>query len=175
MARLFNDEFLAGFWREAEEPDEYETELITDEIVASVEGQLGFKLPESYVELMRFQNGGLPQRANHRAPRRTSWGDGRIMIEGIMGVGCRRAFSLCGHMGSKFWLREWGYPEIGIYFATTPSGGHDMVCFDYRNCMPDGEPRIAHVDQEWDYRITVVAENFEEFARGLLGDEAFPE
>jgi len=31
------------------------------------------------------------------------------------------------------------------------------------------------VDQEWDYKITFVAESFEAFVRGLEGEEAFEE
>jgi hypothetical protein len=48
-----------------------------------------------------------------------------------------------------------------------------MVCFDYRACGPDGEPQVVHVDQEFDYKITFVAPNFEAFVRGLEGDEGF--
>jgi len=46
-----------------------------------------------------------------------------------------------------------------------------MICLDYRKCGPQGEPQIVHIDQEGDYRITFVAENFESFIRGLEGDE----
>jgi hypothetical protein len=48
-----------------------------------------------------------------------------------------------------------------------------MVCLDYRACGPSGEPRVVHVDQEWDYQITIVAESFEAFIRGLEPDNAF--
>jgi hypothetical protein len=50
-----------------------------------------------------------------------------------------------------------------------------MLCLDYRECGVDGEPRVVHIDQELDYKITVVAPNFESFVRGLEGDEAFDE
>jgi hypothetical protein len=42
-----------------------------------------------------------------------------------------------------------------------------MVCFDYRACGPSGEPHVVVVDQVCDYQITIVAENFEAFIRGL--------
>jgi hypothetical protein len=32
---------------------------------------------------------------------------------------------------------------------------------------PDGDPRVVHVDQERDYRITVLAPNFASFIRAL--------
>jgi hypothetical protein len=56
---------------------------------------------------------------------------------------------LGGSFGSRFWVEEWGYPEIGVYVADCPSAGHDMVCLDYRACGPTGEPQVVHIDQEW--------------------------
>lgn len=49
-----------------------------------------------------------------------------------------------------------------------------MIFFDYRECGPQGEPKVVHVDQEMDYKITFLADNFEEFIRGLVpGDGTF--
>src|SRR5262249_52861541 len=114
-----------------------------------------------------------PRRNNHRTAERTSWAQDQIAVTGILGIGNQKRCSLCGGVGSKFWLREWGYPDIGVYFADCPSAGHDMLCLDYRACGPSGEPSVVHVDQEWDYKITLVAPNFEAFILGLEGDEAF--
>ncbi|WP_434900872.1 hypothetical protein [Bradyrhizobium sp. HKCCYLS20291] len=40
-----------------------------------------------------------------------------------------------------------------------------MICLDYRTCGPDGEPSVVHVDQEWRYRITLLADDFETFMK----------
>jgi hypothetical protein len=48
-----------------------------------------------------------------------------------------------------------------------------MLCLDYRECGPSGEPRVVHIDQEREYKITLVAKNFESFIRGLEDDDAF--
>jgi hypothetical protein len=48
-----------------------------------------------------------------------------------------------------------------------------MLCLDYRACGPQGEPKVVHSDQEWEYKIVFVAENFEVFIRGLEDDSAF--
>ena len=48
-----------------------------------------------------------------------------------------------------------------------------MIGLDYRKCGPNGEPSVVHVDQEWDYRITCLAETFESFIRGLDSETAF--
>ena len=42
-------------------------------------------------------------------------------LEGIHGIGSEKDCSLCGVTGSKFWMEEWGYPPIGIYFGDCPS------------------------------------------------------
>jgi hypothetical protein len=133
----------------------------------------GTKLPASYVELMRFQNGGVPRWTNHATKERTSWAHDHIAITGIYSIGGDKACSLLGSFGSRFWIKEWGYPPIGVYFADCPSAGHDMVGLDYRACGPKGEPQVVHVDQEWDCQIVLVAESFEAFIRGLQDESAF--
>jgi hypothetical protein len=176
ISRYFADFDLEQFW----EPSEYAQKTyvgdpLTDEVVVAVERELGYKLPASYVDLMKTQNGGTPRKINHRTTERTSWANNHIAITGIYSIGSEKRCSLCGEVGSKFWVEEWGYPAIGIYFADCPSAGHDMVCLDYRACGPTGEPQVVHIDQEWDYKIVFVAENFEAFIRGLEDDSAFDE
>lgn len=176
MPKTFDDFDLAGFWNNSEYAlREYVGAAVTDAAVAAVETQLGFKLPASYVEFMRFQNGGKPRRTCHRTSIRTSWSHNHIAIAGLSSIGHQKPNSLLGQFGSQFWLDEWGYPPMGIYFADCPSAGHDMLCLDYRACGPEGEPQVVHVDQEWDYQIVVVAENFEAFIRGLEDSSAFDE
>jgi len=141
--------------------------------VRAVEKQIGYKLPASYIEFMKFQNGGIPRRKNYRTQERTTWAQDHIAIAGIYSVGSEKAKSLCGQFSSQFWINEWGYPPIGVYFADCPSAGHDMLCLDYSACGPRGEPRVVHIDQERDYKVLVVAPDFESFIRGLEDDSAF--
>lgn len=61
-------------------------------------------------------------------------------------VGGSKDYSLCRDKGKEFWIEEWGYPPIGIYFADYPSAGHDMLCLDYRTCGRLGEPIVVDVD-----------------------------
>ncbi len=171
---MFEDFDLSDFWERSECADkEYVDDPLTDEKVAVVERTLGYRLPAAYVELMKLQNGGIPKRTNHRTTQRTSWAEDHVAITGIYSIGNASPCSLCGQFGSQFWMDEWGYPPIGVYFADCPSAGHDMMCLDYRACGADGEPAVVHVDQESDYRITLVAPSFAAFIRGLEDDEAF--
>jgi hypothetical protein len=174
MASIFGDFDIEQFWEPSEYAEkEYVGAPFTDDQVATLERELGYKLPASYIELMRYQNGGIPRKRNHRTAEPTSWASDHIAIAGIYAIGSEPANSLGGVFKTRFWIVEWGYPEIGVYFADCPSAGHDMVCLDYRECGPSGEPQVVHIDQEWDYKITFVAENFETFIRNLESDEAF--
>jgi hypothetical protein len=165
---------LTGFWEDSDYARrEYVGAPITDELIHSVQVELGYRLPKAFIELLRSQNGGIPARTNHRTSQPTSWAEDRVAITGIYGLDRSKSYSLCGGLGSKFWMEEWGYPDIGIYFADCPSAGHDMLCLDYSQCGADGEPRVVHVDQESDYKITLVADNFETFIRGLEDVTAF--
>jgi hypothetical protein len=171
---MLDDFDETGFWEESEYADtEYTDDPLTQEKVALVQRTLGFKLPSAYVELMKSKNGGAPARTCHRTCEPTSWAKDHIAITGIYSIGNAKRCSLCGEVGSEFWMTEWGYPPIGVYFADCPSAGHDMLCLDYRSCGPEGEPCVVHVDQERDYAITFVAPDFASFIRGLEADDAF--
>jgi SMI1-KNR4 cell-wall len=171
---ILTDFDLESFWKPSDYAlKEYVGAALTDVVVSTVQRELGYELPASYLELMRFQNGGIPQRTNHRTEEPTSWAHDHIAITGLYSIGRDKRCSLCGEFGSQFWVEEWGYPPIGVYFADCPSAGHDMLCLDYRACGANGEPQVVHIDQEWDYKIVLVAESFETFIRGLEDDSAF--
>lgn len=166
---------LTQFWKRSKyATKEYVDVPLTPALVERVEKALGVTLPRAYVELATFQNGGIPMRTRHRTAERTSWAKDHVAITGIYAIGETKPCSLLGELGSKFWLGEWGYPDIGVYFADCPSAGHDMLGLDYRECGPSGEPRVVHVDQERDYKVTLVAPTFESFVRGLQHADEFP-
>ncbi|MEU7752294.1 SMI1/KNR4 family protein [Micromonospora sp. NPDC049101] len=143
---------------------------LTDEVLRAVQEQLGHQLPSAYVDLARRHNGGLLGCDAHPAPRRTSWAEDHVGVNALAAIGRTARFSLCGDVGSAFWVAEWGYPDIGIYIADCPSAGHDMIALDYRS---PGEPAVVHVDQEWNYQITVLAPDFESFVAGLVDASAY--
>jgi len=174
VTKIWTDSDLTDFWNE----DDYYAESYTDNPLTKdkidlAERALGFKLPASYIELMSNRNGGAPIKTNHRTKSSTSWAEDHVAMTGFLSVGDSKDYSLCGGFGSQFHIDEWGYPPIGVYFADCPSAGHDLLCLDYSSCGPSGEPRVVHVDQENDYKITHVADTFEQFVRGLESDEAF--
>ena len=166
---MFKNLDFNNFWYESSYAKEkYEGEKVTDEMVKSAEDRLGYKLPESYIKLLKQRNGGMPkEKVCCPTTERTSWSDNCIEINAIFGIG-KTHYSI---FNTPFWVNEWGYPDIGIAICDCPSAGHDMVFLDYRECGPKGEPKVVHIDQEWDYKITHLAETFEEFINKLKTEE----
>ena len=168
-----NFDFI-DFWDDDEYAmNEYIGAPPTEEMIEETERELGYKLPESYIWLMKQHNGGIPFNVCFPCDEPTSWADDHVAITGIMGVDKDKIYSRCGQLGSRFMIEEWGYPDIGVAICDCPSVGHDMIFLDYRECGPQGEPKVVHVDQEDDYYVTFLADNFEEFIRGLVNEEVF--
>lgn len=172
--QFFKDFDFTDFWSESSySVRDYIEGFPDDEMIVSIENELGYKLPASYIELMRIQNGGLIERSFFPTTESNSWADDHIAITGIMGIGRDKTYSICGELGSKFMMEEWGYPDTGVYICDCPSAGHDMVMLDYSKCGKDGEPEVVHVDQEDDYRKIFLAKDFETFIKGLKDEEEF--
>jgi SMI1/KNR4 family protein SUKH-1 len=157
------------FWADA--PDDWVGDIapwhqyigpeLTDESVRAAELALGYKLPVSYLRLLRVQNGGLPRR------RCFPVGRGHIEVTGLYGVGGWYGID-SPNRGSQYMVREWGYPDVGVVIAPTPWGGHDAIMLDYTDCGPQGEPRVIHVETECaERRVTVLAPDFASFTGAL--------
>ncbi|MFO0671078.1 MAG: SMI1/KNR4 family protein [Polyangiaceae bacterium] len=167
---------LRGFWRDSDwAKKSYVEAKPSAALVASIEEELGYALPRSYVWLMTRHNGGTPARTCFPTKAATSWAPDHVAITGLAGIGRKKRYSLSGEAGTKFWIGHWQYPPIGLVIATCPSAGHDLIMLDYRACGPRGEPSVVHVDQEHDYRITPLAKDFETFIRGLVDASEYEE
>lgn len=92
---MTGEQFFAGvdletFWADGEYADEtYTCGYPTDEVVASVEAELGFRLPGSYVALMRTRNGGIPRDTCCPAPSPTTWSEDHVAVHVDQEVGYR--------------------------------------------------------------------------------------
>ena len=169
MTQIFKDFDFSRFWDDSDYAlKEYVNHAPSDQLIISIEDELGYKLPSSYIELMKMHNGGIPINSCFPTQEATSWAEDHIAINGIKGIGREKQYEICGAFGSQFMISDWGYPDIGVCICDCPSAGHDLVMLDYSECGKDGEPRVVHVDQEADYRITFLAQNFEMFIRGLV-------
>ena len=174
MSNSFKKFDLNNFWKKSVYAiKKYVGDKLTSQMVQTIEKEIGYKLPAFYIALLKTQNGGIPRNTNYPITKPTSWAKDHVAINGIMGIDRRKPYSLLGNLGSEFMKSEWGYPDIGIYVCDCPSAGHDMIALDYRKCGENGEPEVVHVDQEFDYKITFLSSNFEDFVKGLVPEDAF--
>ncbi len=156
---------MNDFWEDSDQANEYISKPVTDEQISSVEEQLVFKLPASYIQLMKLHNGGIPR--NTRYPiGSTVHGQNHIVISGFFGIGRDKKKSLCGELGSRYMIENGGYPEIGVVICDCPAAG-DAVMLDYRPSGNDGEPEVIYVDRGSNNKIIKLADNFEAFIQGL--------
>ena len=165
---IFKGFNFANFWEDCEyAKQQYIEEYPTDETIQSIETELGYKLPNSYIKLMRLQNGGIP--LNNCFPT----DDYYIAITGIMAIGRSQPYSLGGDLGSQFMIEQWGYPEIGICICDCPSAGHDMVMLNYTKNGKNSEPEVVHVNQADNYKVTFLAKDFATFIKGLVHEDVY--
>ena len=165
---------LENFWDDNSYAlKDYVSDPPSDELIADIEKELGYKLPASYIYLMKKHNGGMPVNTCHPCDEPTSWAEDHVAISGILSLGRDKTNSLCGELGSRFMIDEWEYPDIGVAICDCPSAGHDMIFLDYRACGPQGEPAVVHVDQEFDFKITHLADSFEEFICNLVHESHY--
>ena len=138
---------------------EYEFPKITDELIGRAEKTLGYKISPAYRELLAYQNGGEVCDDNDER-----W------LTAIYGIGPKPDSPNSLEEMFDNWKNGWEYPDIGIPFGETNSGGHDMYYMDYRSVDENGEPRIVIVDNECGNEITFVANNLVEFIRIVLAN-----
>lgn len=161
---LFKDINLSElFNNESEYSKEYRFGELTDEIISRVEKNIGYKLPKSYIELLKVQNGGVI------VHKYESW---LTIIYGIAPE--EDGFNGLEDMFDN-WKNEWEYPDIGIPFGETDSAGHDMYYMDFRVVDEAGEPRIVRIDNELDNEIYFVANNLVEFLTMIYNNQEIKE
>ena len=154
-------DFTGLFDRESKYGQSYNMGTLTDEMIARAEQKIGYRMPASYLELLRFQNGGVIR-------------DDDCWLTAIYGIGeIAEAENGLEDMFEN-WMDEWEYPRIGIPFGETQSGGHDLYFLDCRNPGADGEPPVVHVeagDEPEQAEITEVTKNLYEFLNKVLAGE----
>ena len=140
-----------------EADDAYTFPPFTDADLAATEQALGWKLPPSYLALLKMQNGGYINSDLF----------GESWLTAIYGVNAE------GGLIEWFdnWIHEWEYPNIGIPFGETQSAGHDMYFMDFSVTDANGEPRIVLIDNECGNSVKVVAANLEEFLTRIYQHE----
>ena len=150
-----------GFW---EEEDDYcKLKPLTEELVEKAEKDLKVKLPPSYINILKEQNGGFITFNSYPTDVPTSWAENHIHVDHIFGIGEKN-----GILESEYLIKEWDMPEGLVLFN---GEGHTWVAFDYRNV--DSSPSIVYVDNE-DETVLKIADTFDEFLERLYTEESDP-
>jgi hypothetical protein len=140
---------------------------LTDAMVARAEAALGVRLPDTYVALLRIQNGGYIADAfrAHPAPEPTSWAADRVAFDSMFGIGKQDE----GILQNPYFLREWEMPDGLILLS---GDGHWWIALDYRRSGPSGPPSVVWYDNEVGEGVQLAAD-FETFVLGLPSEWTF--
>ncbi|MBP3754164.1 MAG: SMI1/KNR4 family protein [Lachnospiraceae bacterium] len=161
---MFENVNLDDLWYEGEyyDKEEYECgDIESDDLIESIENDLGFKLPQSYIFLMKKHNGGLLNKNCVQINKRDTFND----LEGIFGLGRTKRHSICEENKYK------SYYEENLISICSSNSGHNKIYLDYSICGTDGEPRVIAIDNECFDDVNphpwVLADNFETFIESL--------
>src|SRR5262245_21704180 len=105
----FNDKvWLDEFWGDSQY---FTGPPFSDDLVRQLEQRCGYKLPATYLRLLRLRNGGSPRREYFHVEGLRGWDTGYLGIDSLRGV------------GDHFWSIEANhenYPRIGLIVCDTP-------------------------------------------------------
>ena len=165
MKAFDNFDWDAFWYNDSNKLPHFKGGTLKEEDIKHVEEEFGYRLPDSYIELLKSQNGGAPfytlcyyEEDEEFIP---------VYLTAIYGVDSKLDYSICGDSGAKMIYEKWGYPDIGLPIAFTINDGHEMVFLDYSDCGSKGEPKVVLIDRENNYKKTLLAENFEAFIKSL--------
>ncbi|HHT7218711.1 TPA: SMI1/KNR4 family protein [Bacillus cereus] len=132
---------------------------INDELIKKAEEVLDVKLPESYINLLKEQNGGTLRLDVHPTSKPNSWADDHVNVSGLYGISFDENESSI--LESRYLIREWEMPENIILLS---GDGHTWIALDYRNVAEN--PPVIFIDNEFE-EIIELAPNFERFLQNL--------
>lgn len=162
---MFENVDLDSLWYKGDyfDKEEYECGNIeSDKFIEEIENDLGFKLPKSYIFLMKKHNGGILSKNCVHINRRKRYND----IEGIFGLGREKKYSIYEANKDKEYFEE------NLIAICSSNSGHAKVYLDYSICEDNEEPRVIAIDEELmmegpNPKPLVLADNFENFIKAL--------
>ena len=122
---------------------------LTEDLIKQAELKIGFKLPEKYLELLKFQNGGYIRFTLKDTIHRQ-----------IFGIGPNYPSII-----DYEWLKDYedlSFDTINLF--PFDGDGHWNICLDYRKNKIN--PEITYVDLEEDFE-KLIASNFDEYLNQL--------
>lgn len=154
-------EYLRGLFGETDQV----RPPLTDEMVQAAEAAIGYRLPSSYLAVLRIRNGGYLTRSRFPTTLCPRYAKNHISFHEIMGIG--EDHGIDAKLGSRYRIAEWDSPDVGIVIETE---GHTAFMLDYSECGREGEPRVIRVDVETGDggpNVVVLAPTFRDFVSQL--------
>ncbi|MEZ6046704.1 MAG: SMI1/KNR4 family protein [Planctomycetaceae bacterium] len=142
------------------------------------EREMGLKLPQAYIDLLKKQNGGTLRLSSVYAEEKLKGGKiSRFVVDVYNLPGIKPDSS--SSLPELIEMQEgWDMPKGLLPLS---GDGHTWICLDYRKCGPQGEPTVVYVDNEdndfisgedpatTDYTdVCLVGKNFEDFLSKLF-------
>ena len=149
---------MENIWQE--DDTYYKLKSLSDKEVVKAEEKLKVKLPESFINLLKKQNGGYINYNSFPSTIPNSWAEDHINIDHIWGIAEEE-----GILNSEYLIAEWELPQNIVLFS---GDGHSWVAFDYRNTKV--EPPVIYIDTDSE-QIIELAPNFDAFLNGLYIEE----
>ena len=122
--------------------DHYQLADVTEEIIQNAQKKLKVVLPESYITLMRQQNGGELHR------KKLVIGEEVIIVDFLYGIGSKSGE---GILISNSLKREWGLSNKFVYLY---GDGHTWLALDYRRYTGDNPPSGTSTDKGFPFAST---------------------
>lgn len=135
--------------------DEYELNPLTPEKVESAQNELKVKLPDSYLKLLKEQNGGS---LYLNAFPISFEGDDHLAVDYLLGIGESKRE---GIQQSGYFIKEWGLPKRIVLLC---GDGHTWIVLDYREVNENPPVIFIDVEQEIEKQLS---SSFDEFVSKL--------
>lgn len=140
---------------------------LSSDIITAIEKKLGILFPPLFKEIIRFHNGGTPQKDSFY------YFDEFLFRKTGSGIGgfIPLVHDQYSSIESLAFSPPEFFPEGLIAFAET--GGGDFICFDYRQGKDNSDPPIVYWSHGADIGkdVSFLAKNFEEFLKMLEESE----
>ena len=156
---------MSDFW----DSNYYNNSPLTDKIIKKAEKKLGVKLPDTFLHLLKIQNGGYTKGFAFPMTEKTTWAENHVPLTELFGIVLEKN-SNSGHniMQTEYLIKEWGLPEKQVLLS---GDGHWWITLDYRQSE---NPSVRWIDLECNEDIHI-ADNFEDFINGLVSENEFAE
>lgn len=138
--------------------DNYRLADLNDLVLQQAQQKLNVQLPDTYIALMKQQNGG------ELTNKKLLLNGEEIVVDYLNGIGCKSGEGILLTSTIK---REWGLSNKLVYLH---GDSHTWIALDYRR-YKGSNPPVVYIDID-SKKKHIIAPNFQEFMEQLIYDES---